>query len=66
MLLLRKGWNLAARTARLMVGVPDYDTYVAHHAAHHPDAQLMTRAAFHRNRVDRRYGGSPDRVPRCC
>ncbi|WP_267347072.1 CstA-like transporter-associated (seleno)protein [Sphingomonas sp. GM_Shp_2] len=63
---LRDGWNLATRTARLMVGVPDYDAYVAHQAAHHPEAPLMDLATFHRNRVDRRYGGGPDRVPRCC
>ncbi len=26
-----------AETARLMVGVPDYPTYVAHRKANHPD-----------------------------
>jgi carbon starvation protein CstA len=24
-------WGWAVQTARLMIGVPDYDTYVAHH-----------------------------------
>jgi uncharacterized short protein YbdD (DUF466 family) len=30
------------RTARLMIGVPDYDTYVAHRRANHPDQPIMT------------------------
>jgi uncharacterized short protein YbdD (DUF466 family) len=29
-------WAGAAKTARLMVGIPDYDTYVAHRRAIHP------------------------------
>ncbi len=56
----------AAQTARLMVGVPDYDAYVAHRNAAHPDEPVMTLAEFHRDRVDRRYGGGKDRVMRCC
>ncbi|MEQ1717356.1 MAG: YbdD/YjiX family protein, partial [Hyphomicrobium sp.] len=31
-----------ASTARLMVGVPDYDAYVAHRKAMHPDEPGMT------------------------
>jgi hypothetical protein len=27
------------RTARLMVGVPDYETYVAHRRANHPEVE---------------------------
>ena len=34
------GW--AAKAARLMVGVPDYETYVAHRRAKHPDQPIMT------------------------
>jgi uncharacterized short protein YbdD (DUF466 family) len=49
-----------------MVGVPDYEAYVAHRRAVHPDEEIMTLAEFHRNRIERRYGGGPDRVPRCC
>ncbi len=56
----------AAQTARLMVGVPDYDAYVAHRHAAHPGEPVMTLAEFHRDRVDRRYGGGKDRVVRCC
>ena len=35
--------------ARLAIGVPDYDAYVAHVRAHHPDATPMTREAFATN-----------------
>jgi uncharacterized short protein YbdD (DUF466 family) len=30
------------RAARLMVGVPDYETYVAHRRANHPNERIMT------------------------
>ena len=55
-----------AQTARLMVGVPDYDAYLAHCRAHHPDTEPMTRAAFHRDRIERRYGTGKGASPRCC
>ena len=51
--------------ARLMVGVPNYETYVAHMAATHPDRPPMTRAEFFRDRQDARYGGGKGGF-RCC
>jgi uncharacterized short protein YbdD (DUF466 family) len=45
-----------ARTARLMVGIPDYDVYVAHRLAAHPGEPVMSLAEFHRNRMERRFG----------
>ncbi|TBW37572.1 YbdD/YjiX family protein [Siculibacillus lacustris] len=54
------------QTARLMVGVGDYDTYVAHAAANHPDKVVMTRTEFFRRSQDRRYGGGPEGTFRCC
>ena len=53
-----------AETGRLMVGVPSYRTYVAHMAAAHPDAPVMSEAAFFRNRQEARYGGRNG--GRCC
>lgn len=54
-------------TARLMVGQPDYDAYVAHRRAEHPDAAVMSAAEFFRNREDARYGvGGGERTFRCC
>ncbi|HEX7853078.1 MAG TPA: YbdD/YjiX family protein [Sphingobium sp.] len=52
------------RTARLMVGMPDYDTYVRHMAEHHPDREIMTRTQFFRDRQEARYGGKNG--GRCC
>ncbi len=50
-------WHAMAATARLMVGVPSYEGYVAHMAAAHPDRPVMSRDAFFRNRQEARYGG---------
>ena len=43
------------RAARLMVGVPDYETYVAHRRANHPDQPIMTYVEFFRERQQARY-----------
>lgn len=51
--------------ARLMVGVPNYETYVAHMAQTHPDRPPMSRAEFFRDRQDARYGGGKGGF-RCC
>ena len=48
---------------RRIIGVPDYDTYVAHVRAHHPETPPMCRAEFERQRITDKYsrpGG------RCC
>jgi len=42
------------RTARLMIGVPDYETYVAHRRANHPDQPIMTYVEFFRERQEAR------------
>ena len=60
----REAFVKAARTARLMVGVPDYDTYLAHRRAAHPGEPAMTRAEFHRERIERRFGAGG--TGRCC
>lgn len=60
---LRTAWIWAARTARLAVGVPDYDVYVAHMRRMHPDLPPMDHAAFFAERVQARYGKGRSR---CC
>lgn len=57
-------WHLLGQTARLMVGVADYDTYVAHRRKHHPGEPIMDRAAFFRACQDRRYARGS--AGRCC
>jgi uncharacterized short protein YbdD (DUF466 family) len=53
-----------SETADLMVGLPDYDAYLAHVTARHPGTQAMTREAFFRNRQSARYGSRSGF--RCC
>ena len=53
------------QTARLMVGLPDYDNYLNHMQENHPDLPAMSYEAFFRERQDARYGGN-GRVPKCC
>ncbi len=60
---IRHAWRVAAQTARLAVGVPDYDGYVAHLRARHPDCTPMDRAAFFAERLQARYGRGRSR---CC
>ena len=52
------------QTTDLMVGLPDYDTYVAHITARHPDAEVMSREMFFRERQAARYGANGSL--RCC
>ncbi len=64
---LREAIRGAARTARLMVGVPDYDTYVAHRQAAHPGEPVMSRAEFLAERAEKRFGGGTEGgISRCC
>ncbi|HVX41205.1 MAG TPA: YbdD/YjiX family protein [Gemmatimonadaceae bacterium] len=53
----------AADVVRRVIGVPDYDRYAAHMRTHHPDAALMTREEFIRQRLVDRYS-KPG--ARCC
>jgi len=46
----------ARRTASLMIGQPDYEAYVAHARATHPDQPPMDRTAFFRLHEARRFG----------
>lgn len=53
---LAKVGRYLGQTAKLMVGVPDYDTYVQHMRTTHPDQTPMTYEAFFRDRQAARYG----------
>ena len=59
-----KIWRRLGRDmARLMVGQPSYDAYLAHMLHHHPDREPLSRQQFFRNREQARYGGG---TGRCC
>lgn len=61
---LSKFGKYLGQAARLMVGLPDYDTYVAHMRATHPDLPVMSETEFIRNRQEARYGSG--RSGGCC
>ncbi|MBK6488119.1 MAG: YbdD/YjiX family protein [Gemmatimonadetes bacterium] len=53
----------ATRTLNRIIGAPDYDTYLSHARTCHPDAALMTRDEFVRQRLEDRYSRPG---ARCC
>ena len=63
---LSRLWGRAVQTARLMIGIPDYDTYVAHRRAHHPAEPVMSYAEFFRERQQARYACERGRFRGCC
>jgi len=54
------------QAARMLVGIPDYDTYVNHMKTNHPDQPVMTYKEFFRERQQARYGGDGKGGMRCC
>lgn len=56
----------AAETARLMIGVPDYRTYVRHRLTVHPEEAIMTYEEFFRDRQMVRYTAGKGRFKGCC
>jgi uncharacterized short protein YbdD (DUF466 family) len=53
----------AACVLRTVIGVPDYERYLAHMRVHHPDAQPMTKDDFVQQRLVDRYSRPGSR---CC
>jgi uncharacterized short protein YbdD (DUF466 family) len=64
--LLFKFATAFAKTARLMVGVPDYEAYVAHRRHAHPGEPVMSYEDFFRERQASRYGEDGGKISRCC
>ncbi len=48
---------------RQLFGIPDYERYLAHAAAHRPGAPVLSRRDFCAQAIERKYGKSG---PRCC
>lgn len=61
---LKKAGRYFKQTAHLMIGLPDYPTYVAHMKTHHPDKHCMTYEEFFRERQEARYNRNG--TGRCC
>jgi uncharacterized short protein YbdD (DUF466 family) len=62
-----RGWmDRARQTARLMIGIPDYETYVQHRKRMHPGEPIMNYEEFYLERQAARYTVSKDRMKGCC
>jgi uncharacterized short protein YbdD (DUF466 family) len=61
-----KPWQLVVRTARLMIGIPDYETYLEHRRIKHPSEPVMTYEEFFKERQDARYAFGKGKISRCC
>ena len=53
-------WIAVVRT---VIGVPDYDRYLRHMQAHHPEAAILSKAEFATARLEARYSKPGSR---CC
>jgi uncharacterized short protein YbdD (DUF466 family) len=53
-------------TCLLMVGIPDYDRYVEHMRARHPERRTMTPEEFFRDRQTSRYANGKGRMHGGC
>jgi uncharacterized short protein YbdD (DUF466 family) len=62
---IAKAGSYLKQSMRLMVGLPEYSTYVAHMETTHPDQPFMSYEEFFRERQQARYGGD-GKVGRCC
>jgi len=46
-----------------VIGIPDYESYLAHMAEKHPTEKVLSRQEFCARAIDRKYGKNG---PRCC
>ncbi|WP_171334481.1 YbdD/YjiX family protein [Acinetobacter stercoris] len=58
-------WQRLQQSFRLMVGVPDYQTYLEHMKSHHPDLTPMDPKTFYRYCVDSRYPSAGGTLKKC-
>ena len=53
---LQQAGRYLGQAMRLMVGLPEYDTYLAHREATHPGEPVMSYEEFFRERQEAKYG----------
>ena len=56
-------WSAVLRVVREVVGAPDYERYLEHHARCHAGTEPLDRRAYYAEFVTRRFGPGPTR---CC
>lgn len=61
---LAQAGRYLGQSMRLMVGLPEYDTYLGHMERTHPGEPVMTYEEFFRERQEARYGSG--KRPTCC
>ena len=54
---LKQAGSYLGQSLRLMVGLPEYSTYVTHMETTHPGEPMMSYEEFFRERQQARYGG---------
>lgn len=59
----RTFWLQFSKVFQTVVGVPDYERYVAHQKEHHPENEPLSQQQFFLEFLNKKYesGG-----PRCC
>lgn len=60
----KKAFLRLKQGAYLMVGLPDYEAYVAHRQQQHPNEPILSRESFLKEAQNRRYAGKGNN--RCC
>lgn len=60
---IRTRFDAVVRVIRQIIGVPDYERYIAHHRAAHPGCLPVSREAFMEERLAARYNRPGSR---CC
>ncbi len=63
---LKRLGKQVVQTARLMVGIPDFETYVEHRKARHPGEPIMSYEEFFRERQNARYAIEKGKFKGCC
>ena len=55
-------FSRSASLVRAILGVPDYDAYLAHMREAHPGDRVMSETEFRHTRLNEKY----NRTARCC
>lgn len=61
--MMDKQVRAVVKVCRQVFGIPDYERYLEHMRAHHPDAPVLSAREFHAQAIERRYARNG---PRCC
>ena len=61
--MIRHRFAAIARVVRFIIGVPDYERYLAHLEAVHPGCTPLSREVFMKERLEARYNRPGSR---CC